>query len=46
LKWVGYTFDDEGVPQRYDEFLTFAEVDFAAFGEYHFKQRADMAPGR
>jgi hypothetical protein len=36
LLWVGYTFDDEGVPVKYDDFLRHSRVALAAFGEYHF----------
>jgi hypothetical protein len=37
LLWVGYTFDDEGIPARYDEFLRHAGVELEAFDEYHFQ---------
>jgi hypothetical protein len=38
LLWVGYTFDDEGIPMKYDEFLRYSGVELATFDEYHFKQ--------
>jgi hypothetical protein len=37
---VGYTFDDDGVPTKYDDFLRHSGVELAAFDEYHF-QRAE-----
>jgi hypothetical protein len=37
LSWVGYSFDDEGVPLKYDEFLRHSEVALDTFSEYHFK---------
>ena len=40
LLWVGYTFDDEGLPTKYDDFLRHSGVELAAFDEYHF-QRAE-----
>lgn len=36
LLWVGYSYDDEGIPIKYDEFLRGCEVDLGAFKEYHF----------
>jgi hypothetical protein len=36
LLWVGYTYDDEGMPTKYDEFLWGSEVDLGEFEEYHF----------
>jgi hypothetical protein len=41
LMWVGYTFDDEGLARKYDDFLRFSKVDLPAFGEYHFKEKAE-----
>jgi hypothetical protein len=38
LLYVGYTFDDEGIPTKYDEFLRYSGVELAAFDEYHFKR--------
>jgi hypothetical protein len=38
LSYVGYTFDDEGIPMKYDEFLHDSKVELSAFSEYHFKQ--------
>jgi hypothetical protein len=38
LLWVGYSFDDEGVFRKYDEFLRYSKVELSAFSEYHFKQ--------
>lgn len=38
LLWVGYTYDDEGIPLKYDEFLSGSKVDLAAFEELHFAQ--------
>jgi hypothetical protein len=38
LLWVGYTFDDEGVPQKYDKFLDFNKVERDAFTELHFRR--------
>jgi hypothetical protein len=38
LLWVGYTFDDEGIPTKYDEFLAHSGVHLEAFNEYHFKR--------
>jgi hypothetical protein len=38
LLWVGYTFDDEGIPTRYDDFLRHSRVELEAFSEYHFKR--------
>ncbi len=40
LLWVGYTFDDEGIPTKYDEFLYGSGVALDAFNEYHFKRSA------
>jgi hypothetical protein len=37
LLWVGYTFDDEGIPMKYDEFLRYSRVEIDGFDEYHFK---------
>jgi hypothetical protein len=39
LMWVGYTFDDEGIPTKYDEFLAHSGVPLEAFNEYHFKRQ-------
>jgi hypothetical protein len=36
LLWVGYTYDDEGIPLKYDEFLRGSEVDLSGFEEFHF----------
>jgi hypothetical protein len=36
LLWVGYTYDDEGIPIKYDEFLRGSEADLAGFEELHF----------
>jgi hypothetical protein len=38
LLWVGYTFDDEGIPTKYDELLRHSGAQLDAFSEYHFKQ--------
>lgn len=38
LSWVGYSFDDEGIPVKYDEFLRHSGVALDSFTEYHFKQ--------
>jgi hypothetical protein len=38
LLWVGYTFDDEGIPTTYDDFLRHSGVEVEAFDEYHFKR--------
>jgi hypothetical protein len=38
LQWVGYTFDDEGLPIKYDEFLRHSGLDLNLFDEYHFKR--------
>jgi hypothetical protein len=38
LLWVGYTFDDEGIPTRYDDFLRHSGIELEAFSEYHFKR--------
>jgi hypothetical protein len=38
LLWVGYTFDDEGIPMKYGEVLRYSGVELAAFDEYHFKR--------
>jgi hypothetical protein len=43
LLWVGYTFDDEGIPTKYDEFLRDEGVEVGAFNEYHFKRLARAA---
>ncbi len=37
LSWVGYSFDDEGIPIRYDEFLRHSGMARGAFSEYHFQ---------
>jgi hypothetical protein len=37
LYWVGYTFDDEGIPTKYDDFLRYSGVELESFDEYHFK---------
>lgn len=36
LLWTGYTCDEEGVPIKYDEFLSDSEVDLNGFQERHF----------
>lgn len=38
LLGVGYTFDDEGLPTKYDEYFEDSEVQLDAFNEYHFKR--------
>jgi hypothetical protein len=38
LLWVGYTFDDEGIPVKYDQVLRGSRVELRAFTEYHFKR--------
>lgn len=45
LVWVGYSNDNEGIFQRYDDYLLEieAEVDLAAFEELHFQRHAPMA---
>ena len=37
LLWTGYTFDDEGIPMKYDQFLG-GRMELAGFAEYHFKR--------
>ena len=37
LSWVGYSFDDEGIPTKYDDFLRHSGVALDAFNEYHFR---------
>jgi hypothetical protein len=39
LSWCGYTFDAEGVPEKYDEFLRHRGVDLRGFTELHFHPR-------
>jgi hypothetical protein len=36
LLWVGYTYDDEGIPMKYDELLRDSEVNLQGFEEFHF----------
>jgi hypothetical protein len=38
---VGYTFDDEGIPIKYDEFLADSGVDLTQFQELHFGKSAE-----
>jgi hypothetical protein len=38
LLWVGYTYDEEGIPIKYDEFLAGSDVDLSGFEELHFVQ--------
>jgi hypothetical protein len=38
LSEVGYTYDDEGLPIKYDEFLRDSDVELGAFSEFHFKR--------
>ena len=38
LLWVGYTYDSDGVPTKYDEFLADTGVQVGAFDEYHFRR--------
>jgi hypothetical protein len=39
LSWCGYTFDAEGVPEKWDRFLQGSGVDLGAFTELHFRRR-------
>jgi hypothetical protein len=39
LAWCGYTFDAEGVPEKWDRFLEGSAVDLGAFTELHFRRR-------
>ena len=34
--WVGYTYDNEGIPIKYDEFLQDSGLDMGGFEEFHF----------
>lgn len=43
LLWVGYTYDDEGIPMKYAEFLRGSKVDLSGFTEYHFASVARPA---
>ncbi len=43
LLWVGYTHDDEGIPTKYDEYLTDSGVSLDAFTECHFRRVGDAA---
>jgi hypothetical protein len=36
LVWVGYTYDDEGIPLKYNEFLRYSCLDLSGFEESHF----------
>jgi hypothetical protein len=38
LSEVGYTYEDEGLPIKYDEFLRDSDVELGAFNEFHFKR--------
>jgi hypothetical protein len=37
LLWVGYTYDSDGIPTKYDDFLRYS-MDCSTFSEYHFKK--------
>jgi hypothetical protein len=40
LLWVGYTYDEEGIPIKYNEFLAGSKVDLGGFEELHFASLA------
>jgi hypothetical protein len=38
LSWCGYTFDADGVPEKWNHFLQGSGVDLGAFTELHFRR--------
>src|SRR5262249_1102250 len=46
LEYVGYTFDDEGIPMKYTELLCHSEIALDAFDEYHYEEEASAEPER
>jgi hypothetical protein len=44
LAWIGYTYDNEGIPAKYSAWFDPGEIDLTAFDEFYF--RNPSTPGR